>query len=194
MLHEAGVITGADNRDTPGGRTVMLAAFLRLIWLVCANSRSVSQPELAVSSRICRAIDYMRRHYTEAMTLQQLAGMAGMSESNFRHRFTLLMGMPPIEYLLRLRIEAAKEILRIHDVNIAEVSLRSGFQDCNYFTRKFRELTGVPPSKYRRKFADDIPAETRRTIASNAEEFSEIMENLWLPVSPDEEVFPGAGE
>ena len=194
VLHEAEIITDADNKATPGWRTVMLAAFLRLIWLVCANSRSVSQPEMAVSSCICRAIDYMRRHYAEPMNLLQLAGLAGMSESNFRHRFTLLMGMPPIEYLLRLRIEAAKKMLRIRDVSVADVSLRSGFQDCNYFTRKFRELTGTPPSRYRRKFTADTPDETKMTIIRNAEEFSEIMENLYLPVSPDEEVFPGGEE
>ncbi len=174
ILHEAAFITSADKKSEPGWRTVMLAAFLKLIWLVCKNSRPVSRPEMAVSARICQAIEYMGIHYAEQITLGQLAGQAGMSVSSFRQNFARIMGMPPIEYLLKLRIEAAREMLRFKDLGMIDIAFRSGFQDCNYFARKFKDIVGVTPTQYRREASGRTVSETLLAIASNKEELDEI--------------------
>ena len=65
-------------------------------------------------------------------------------------------------------------MLRFQDLSVAEVSFRGGFQDCNYFARKFKDIVGVTPTQYRRESSGRTVSETLLAIASNREELDEI--------------------
>jgi transcriptional regulator GlxA family with amidase domain len=64
--------------------------------------------------------------------------------------FRQIMGRSPIDYLIRLRIHKAAQLLRREPMRVKEVSAAVGFTDSNYFTRQFRNVMGASPREYRR--------------------------------------------
>jgi transcriptional regulator GlxA family with amidase domain len=64
--------------------------------------------------------------------------------------FRQATGKSPIDYLIGLRIEAAKRLLRQSDLGMTEIALEVGFGDSNYFARQFRVVAGRTPSEFRR--------------------------------------------
>jgi AraC-like DNA-binding protein len=97
-----------------------------------------------------KTLSHLDQHLAEPVTVRQLARMAGMSETTFMRRFRLVTGHSPIDYLIRLRIDRACELLQRDDLRITDVAFRSGFEDSNYFSRQFRRIMGCSPRDYRR--------------------------------------------
>src|SRR5437899_7148747 len=79
-----------------------------------------------------------------------LARTAALSRSAFFERFTRTVGLPPMEYLLAWRMAVARELLRGHDIGIAEVAARVGYGSASTFSTAFSRHVGQPPSRYAR--------------------------------------------
>lgn len=101
--------------------------------------------------QIGRAIRTMEKDCTRQFTLQSLADEVHMSPSSFRHHFTEITGLPPGEYLLKLRIKKAILMLTSPS-SISSIALQSGFRDNNYFSRQFRKQTGFTPREFQKKY------------------------------------------
>ena len=86
-------------------------------------------------------------------TVAQLAKTAALSRSAFFERFTRTVGLPPMEYLLAWRMAVAKDLLRRHDVGLAEVAERVGYGSASTFSTAFSRHVGQPPGRYARGFA-----------------------------------------
>ena len=86
-----------------------------------------------------------------SITVSECAVFCNMSKPHFTRVFKQVTGMPPVQFMLRIRIDRAKELLDFTDKSIAEIAEASGFPDQNYFARTFKNLTGVSPTQYRRK-------------------------------------------
>jgi AraC-like DNA-binding protein len=78
----------------------------------------------------------------------QLARAAALSRSAFFERFTRVVGLSPMEYLLAWRMAVAKELLRREDLAIGEVAERVGYGAANTFSTAFSRHVGLPPSRY----------------------------------------------
>lgn len=104
----------------------------------------------ADSMGIARLVDYIQNHYQEAMTLETMAEYLRVSTSHLSHEFRRQCGMAPIEYLLYIRVENARQILALTDRPIYEIAEQMGFSDVNNFTRQFKKRTGMTPRDYRR--------------------------------------------
>ena len=102
------------------------------------------------SMGIARLVDYIQNHYREAMTLETMAGYLRVSTSHLSHEFRRQCGMAPIEYLLYIRVENARQMLALTDRPIYEIAEQMGFSDVNNFTRQFKKRTGMTPRDYRR--------------------------------------------
>lgn len=98
--------------------------------------------------KLAPAVEYVSQHYNEALTNDLLAKEAGMSTVYFRKLFTEMMGVPPIVYAHRLRIEKAKEILRSDYGTLSDVAQSLGYSSLYDFSRDFKKHTGVSPSRY----------------------------------------------
>ena len=106
-------------------------------------------PEITDSVTI-EAVKYLSENYGESITIAALAAHAGMSHVGFTNRFIQHTGIPPVEYLMRVRMRSAAELLTSTDLPISDISRRCGYENPFYFSRVFRERMGMPPSEYRR--------------------------------------------
>ncbi len=100
---------------------------------------------------IDKAISYIAQHYTGEITLQQLADYVHMSKNYFCLQFKHHTGFNFIDYLIRLRIGKAKELLADPRLKIYEVAERAGFNDVKYFSKLSKKTTGASPVEYRER-------------------------------------------
>ncbi|RFS15189.1 GlxA family transcriptional regulator [Emticicia sp. C21] len=91
-------------------------------------------------------------NYQEAETIEELIKDIPSSRRNVLRRFKQITGIPPIEYLQQIRIEAAKKLLEQTNQHMGEVIFSSGYNDPKAFRRIFRKIVGMTPTAYREKF------------------------------------------
>jgi two-component system response regulator YesN len=107
---------------------------------------------------IHHAQDYIDHHFFDAdLSLQQVAAQVNLSASHFSVVFSQAMGETYRDYLTRVRIERAKELLRTTDLMCAEIAYRCGYNDPHYFSYIFKKNTGVTPQKFRVQPRDRKP-------------------------------------
>ncbi|MDC0670591.1 AraC family transcriptional regulator [Nannocystis radixulma] len=102
-------------------------------------------------ARLAPAIRQIHNQFARSWTVAQLAKTAGLSRSAFFERFTGAVGLPPMEYLLAWRMAMAKDLLRGHDLGLAEVAERVGYGSASTFSTAFRRHVGRPPGRYARE-------------------------------------------
>ncbi len=100
------------------------------------------------SSKISPAVEYINRHYSENIDVGELAKMAFISKPHLFRLFKSELGMSPVEYRNYLRIERAKSLLADGELSVGEIASLLGFDGSYYFSRMFKEHTGMAPSKY----------------------------------------------
>ena len=98
---------------------------------------------------ICQAVNFLLEHYQEDITLGRVAQELKISPGYFSRLFKAEIGIPFKNYLIKIRMEQAKQLLRQSDHTIAEVAAAVGFPDPNYFSEAFRKYEGVSPSQYK---------------------------------------------
>jgi len=98
-----------------------------------------------------RVKDLMSASLKEDVPLSRLAAECGLSVRHFARAFRQSSGMPPHRWLLKHRVDRAKELLKNHALSLADVALSCGFADQSHFTRVFSNLTGCAPGKWRRR-------------------------------------------
>ena len=89
---------------------------------------------------------------TAAVTLREVAAAAGLSRHHCLRSFRERFGVTPGRYRRRLRLEEAKRLLRDTEMPVTEVCLAAGFTSLGTFSRVFRALTGLPPSRFRHRW------------------------------------------
>lgn len=126
-----------------------MAAFMQLLLALCRIESTTNTPQ-PCGEGIFRAVRYLNEHCTEPVAMQQAAMRAGLSLRNFYRFFPPAVGCSPGHYLFRIRIGKAMDMLVNSRLCISEIAYLCGFSDGNYFSKKFREFTGVTPSEFRR--------------------------------------------
>ncbi len=104
--------------------------------------------------RVDKSIAFINANYTNRLTLDQLARQAGVSRYHFTRIFKLFTGQTFKDYLNVKRVEAAKRLLALPDVNVSQACYSVGFNDVSYFSRIFKRYEGVSPSRYKNKCCD----------------------------------------
>jgi AraC-like DNA-binding protein len=82
--------------------------------------------------------------------LQEIAAELGLSVSHFSRAFRTSVGLPPHQWLLRQRVSAAKQLMTVRGLTLAEIAIAAGFASQSHFTRVFSNLVGVSPGEWRR--------------------------------------------
>lgn len=135
------------------GRDLVLARLVEV--LLVETLRLTQRPDAPPGllrglgdARLAEAIRQMHGDPARPWTVAQLAKKAALSRSGFFDRFTRNVGLPPMEYLLAWRMAIAKDLLRHHDMAIAEVAQRIGYGSASTFSTAFSRHVGQPPGRY----------------------------------------------
>ena len=94
-------------------------------------------------------IRYVEENYTQNITLEGLAQKYYISVSYLSRRFKNVTGENFSEFLIRRRIDHACQLLSTTGLSVAEIGTVCGYPDCFYFSRIFKKVMGMPPSRYR---------------------------------------------
>jgi len=139
------------DRHGQGYQFVVTAVLMQAIALLC---RCYARPRNRASDsllHIADALSYIESHYADEVTLHDLCRVAQMPTRTFMRSFREATGLPPIDYLLRLRLARASDLLRTTSMPVTEIAYLVGFLDSNYFARQFRNVLGTTPTGYRNR-------------------------------------------
>src|SRR5580698_3772154 len=101
--------------------------------------------------RLRRVTEWMAEPLDDELSLQRLAEQAGMSEFHFNRLFKRATGVPPSQYQIKLRIDAARRLLRETKASVITIANDVGYSDPSHFAQLFRKETGLSPTDYRRE-------------------------------------------
>lgn len=121
-----------------------LLTFFRQNWQGHETSRRPDGKTAYAASIAC-----MREQYGRAISLEQLAAAEHLSKSHYCKAFRRAMGISPFEYLNRVRIEEAAELLGSSALTAAQIAAATGFETTSYFGKVFRRYVGMTPLQYR---------------------------------------------
>lgn len=97
--------------------------------------------------------DYIEKHYDDKLTIDGLANLINTGRRTFERRFKEATNNTLVEYIQRVRIEAAKKFFEASRKNVSEVMFDVGYTDTKAFRDVFKKVTGLTPIEYRNKFA-----------------------------------------
>ncbi len=103
-----------------------------------------------------KAQEYIENNFREKVTVNSIASMLYISRRNFERRFKKATSNTVVEYLQRVKIEAAKQSLESARENVSEVMYNVGYTDPKAFRNTFRRITGLSPVEYRNKYSREV--------------------------------------
>ncbi len=123
-----------------------LIEFLSSLASECTGKGSMAYPQAVV-----KMVEYINSNWQSTLTVAGVAQKIGLSESRAAHLFKNAIGKSMHQYIMDLRISAAKEQLRNTQLGISQISEMMGFHDALYFSRAFKSRVGVSPKAFREK-------------------------------------------
>lgn len=104
------------------------------------------------SDRISEIKNYIHRNIYQSLPIELLAKELYMSDSHFKSWFKKEFGMPPVDYILRTRVEEAKKLLQMTDTeSITTIAFKLNFSSSQYFATVFKKYTGLSPAEFRQR-------------------------------------------
>lgn len=145
------MLLNLQNRLTSGGHLAKYEGGEFLYQFLCALLREIEQPKgKSVPPLVERASGLMQSEYAALSGVEELAQRLHVSTAHLTRQFSACMGISPIRYLTKLRLEAAMNDLLNSDADLETVARRNGFAGGNYFCKVFRRAVGLSPTQYRR--------------------------------------------
>lgn len=126
------------------------ACFMLIVTDLSRYYERVEAPEALTVRRLGQALSYIERHLADAPRLADIAAASSMSRRSLSRAFRDAMGCTPVQYMVRLRIDRALELLRNSDESISEIAYALGYADSAYFSKQFHQQTGLTPRQARR--------------------------------------------
>ena len=124
-----------------------------LFYEILALCNSENHKPTVYNSKIQKSVDYLLTHYRNPhLSIKEIAEKSFMSEVYFRKLFREKYGVSPRKYIIRLRIQYAKELIATGYYSLKEIALISGYTDYKYFSTEFKKQTGISPSAYSYNF------------------------------------------
>lgn len=111
--------------------------------------RAARPPAAAHYEAVSRVIELMHEKLEEPLSLQDMSRVAFISQFHFNRVFRQVTGIPPHQFLYALRLESAKRLLLTTEESVTDVCFDVGYNSLGTFTRRFTELVGLSPSRFR---------------------------------------------
>lgn len=130
-------------------REITEAYFRQLLILIARNYHSAGQEKRVYHSMFDEVINQFHQEYQKEINIARLADSYHISCSWFIREFKNYTGHSPKQYITKLRLQNAKELLRNHSLSISDIGGLVGYENQLYFSRIFHRYTGMSPSEYR---------------------------------------------
>lgn len=150
----------AEAAEPKAGSATVLAKLSELLFVEAVRRYIDTLPDnekgwlAAVRDRyVGRALSRLHAQPAHPWTVEELASHAGLSRSSLAQRFTNLLGLPPMQYLARLRLHLAARLMRGDSKPLVELASRVGYDSEAAFSRAFKREFGLPPASWRTRQA-----------------------------------------
>jgi len=117
-------------------------------------------------TRLQQSIRYIRDHYNQPITVDDLAADTQLTRSSYTRQFKEMTGKLPLDYVNSIRLERSKQLLQLTDDRLHDIAQNVGFSNEYYFSRRFKQYAGISPGVYRRHYRQDV-----RVFAPYLEDF-----------------------
>ena len=125
--------------------------FITLLCKWYSEKSGNKETDIKGDEAFMRVISMIHERYYEKLTVSKLATAARLSRSAFIRKFNKVCGMPPFEYIIKRRIEAAEYMLLHTGFSISEIAEKTGFYDAAHFSKIFARHKGTLPSDYKKQ-------------------------------------------
>ncbi len=99
-------------------------------------------------SKMERTLKHLHNHYDDKLDVEQLASMANMSASTFHRNFKQITASSPIQYVKKLRLSKARDLLQDQGIKVKQAAAQVGYESATQFSREFTRYFGISPSDY----------------------------------------------
>jgi AraC-like DNA-binding protein len=132
-----------------GWQTFLQANFMTLVVMLSRLYSFGDSSEKMDIINIAKSVSYIESHYTEDISIDELAEISHYSPRHFTRIFNETYHTTPLNYILSLRISRTCSLLKESQLPISDIALQCGFSDNNYFSRIFKKRTGLTPKQFR---------------------------------------------
>lgn len=101
----------------------------------------------SLTQRVARAIDWIKRHYAEPLSVRAIAQEVCMSESGLHHHFKTVTALSPLQYQKHLRLQEARRLMLSEALDAASAGYQVGYGSASQFSREYSRLFGAPPQR-----------------------------------------------
>lgn len=138
---------------THGYQLAVKGYLFQIIFLLISNSDTEVSTKNNKKSleKVKMILTYISEHYSESISVEDMANYCLYSKSHFMKFFKETIGMGFIAYLNDYRLEIAAKALLTTSDNILDIAVRTGFDNLSYFNRSFKKKYGISPGKYRKQ-------------------------------------------
>lgn len=133
-------------------REALSHIWIQLLKLLSPNLQETTQLANGLTDKIKLMMIYIHEHFSEKISIGQLAASAFLSERECYRIFQTCLHMTPVEYMKSFRLQMACQMLADGQKPITEIGYACGFGNASYFGKNFRRFTGYTPMEYRRKW------------------------------------------
>ncbi len=136
--------------QSPFGAQQLIGIYLEqlLIFLIRGNRRTLPMQKPEKNTLLIAICDYLEKHVEEPLRFADVRDYFNVSASVIKKTFREHMSCGVMEYFTRLKIDAAKELIRGSELNFTEIADRLSFNTSQYFTTVFRRVSGMTPTEY----------------------------------------------
>lgn len=132
--------------------SVATAVLAQIVYRRSNLSRRFKRPpEFLDPSLLKVALEYMRAHLTQELSLNQIAATVGFSPYHFARAFKVTTGFSPYQYVMRCRLELAQQLLRNPQLSLAYVAAEVGFGNQSHMTSVFKRMLNITPKRYQQE-------------------------------------------
>lgn len=127
------------------------AILFDMLTQLLVSSVEDSGRNVAMPKNLQFLIHYIENNYNKSLTLEHLSAFSGISRSHLSREFKKYTGYAPSDYIIQLRLDAARKLLGSTGMTAASVAYETGFHNLNNFTKLFKKNFGVTPGEYRKQ-------------------------------------------
>lgn len=132
-----------------GSETITYLYYAELFILISRLIKETVNTTNPGNPALTKVMEFIHQNYGNDLSMSQIAAQGNISDKTLRKLFQENLQMNPIDYLLSVRIQKAKELLANKNLNIKTIAYDCGFSSQQYFNQKFRQYTGMTPLAYK---------------------------------------------